>query len=64
MGCDMQTIIYDYSPDYPGCGVLADLPDGEGAFFDTFEEFEAFVADEFPGWELVPLFAEGENEYL
>lgn len=64
MGCDMQTIIYDYSPDFPGCGVLADLPDGEGAFFDTFEEFEAFVADEFPGWELVPLFAEGENEYL
>lgn len=64
MGCDMQTIIYDYSPDFPGCGVLADLPDGEGAFFDTFEEFEAFVADEFPGWELVLLFAEGEDEYL
>lgn len=64
MGCDMQTIIYDYSSDYPGCGVLADLPDGEGAFFDTFEEFEAFVADEFPGWELVPLFVEGEYEYL
>ncbi|EHP5749047.1 hypothetical protein KMX18_004347 [Salmonella enterica] len=60
----MQTIIYDYSPDYSGCGVLADLPDGEGVFFNTFEEFEAFVADEFPGWELVPLFAEGENEYL
>lgn len=64
MGCDMQTIIYDYSPDYPGCGVLADLPDGEGVFFDTFEEFETFLADEFPGCELVPLFAEGENEYL
>lgn len=60
----MQTIIYDYSPDYPGCGVLADLPSGEGAFFDTFEEFAMFVADEFPYAELVPLFAEGENEYL
>lgn len=64
MGCDMQTIIYDYSPDYPGCGVLADLPYGEGVFFDTFEKFEMFVADEFPGVELVPLFAEGEDEYL
>lgn len=60
----MQAIIYDYSPDYPGCGVLADLPDGEGAFFDSFEEFEAFVADEYPGVELVPLFEEGEHEYL
>ncbi|EFB0477782.1 hypothetical protein HF825_004845 [Salmonella enterica] len=60
----MQIIIYDYSPDYPGCGVLADLPDGEGVFFDTFEEFEFFVADEYPGAELVPLFAEGEDEYL
>lgn len=64
MGCDMQTIIYDYSSDYPGCGVLADLPDGEGAFFDSFEEFEAFVTDEYPGVELVPLFDEGEHEYL
>ncbi|EGC1287237.1 hypothetical protein H8526_001210 [Salmonella enterica] len=60
----MQTIIYDYSPDYPGCGLLADLPDGECAFFDSFEEFEAFVADEYPGVELVPLFDEGEHEYL
>ncbi|ECW6486838.1 hypothetical protein TP51_003026 [Salmonella enterica subsp. enterica] len=60
----MQIIIYDYSPDFPGCGVLADLPDGEGVFFDTFEEFEMFVTDEFPGVELVPLFLEGEDEYL
>ncbi|WP_370611719.1 hypothetical protein [Citrobacter meridianamericanus] len=60
----MQTIIYDYSPDFPGCGVLADLPDGEGVFFDTFEAFQMFVDDEFPGSELVPLFAEGENEYF
>ncbi|KAF1366404.1 hypothetical protein FHR25_005114 [Yokenella regensburgei] len=29
----MQAIIYDYSPEYLGCGVLADLPDGEGLFF-------------------------------
>lgn len=64
MGCDMQAILYDYSPDYPGCGVLADLPDGEGMFFDTFEEFTMFVADEYPDFELVPLFAEGEDEYL
>lgn len=64
MGCDMQAIVYDYSPDYPGCGVLADFPDGEGMFFDTFEEFTMFVADEYPDFELVPLFAEGEDEYL
>lgn len=64
MGCDMQTIVYDYSPDYPGCGVLADLPDGEGIFFDTFEEFMMFVVDEYLDFELVPLFSEGENEYL
>ncbi|EIY8026501.1 hypothetical protein MN007_005610 [Salmonella enterica subsp. enterica serovar Newport] len=60
----MQAIVYDYSPDYPGCGVLADFPDGEGMFFDTFEEFTMFVADEYPDFELVPLFAEGEDEYL
>ncbi|EIW5755120.1 hypothetical protein ME022_002360 [Salmonella enterica] len=60
----MQTIVYDYSPDYPGCGVLADLPDGEGIFFDTFEEFMMFVVDEYLDFELVPLFSEGENEYL
>ncbi|EGR9572870.1 hypothetical protein I4Z71_004932 [Salmonella enterica subsp. enterica serovar Grumpensis] len=59
-----MSIIYDYSFDYPGCGVLADLPDGEALFFNSFEEFEIFVADEFPGVELVPLFAEGEDEYL
>ncbi|EAC0380963.1 hypothetical protein QF20_004065 [Salmonella enterica subsp. enterica] len=60
----MQIIIYDYSPEYSSCGVLADFPDGEGLFFDSFEEFEAFVADDFSGAELVPLFAEGEYEYL
>ncbi|WP_228012351.1 hypothetical protein, partial [Salmonella enterica] len=63
-GCDMQTIIYDYSPDFPDCGVLADLPDGEGVFFNTFDDFQAFVNDEFSGAQLVPLFEEGENEYL
>ncbi|EIY7072456.1 Uncharacterised protein [Salmonella enterica subsp. salamae] len=60
----MQIIIYDYSPDYPRCGVLADFPDGQWLFFNTFEEFQSFVDDEFPGLELVPLFAEGEYEYL
>lgn len=60
----MQTIIYDYSPEHPGCGVLADLPDGEGAFFNTFEEFQTFVDDEFPGCDVLPLFSEGEHEYF
>ncbi len=60
----MQTIIYDYSPDFPDCGVLADLSDGEGVFFNTLDDFLAFVDDEFSGAQLVPLFEEDENEYL
>lgn len=63
VGFFMQTIIYDYNPDFPGCGLLADLPDGSSLFFNSFEEFLAFFFAEFPDVQLVPLFREGEDEY-
>lgn len=63
VGFFMQTIIYDYNPDFPGCGLLADLPDGSSLFFNSFEEFLAFFFAEFPDAQLVPLFREGEDEY-
>ena len=61
--CHMQKIFFDYSSDFSGCGVVVDLPNGDSDFFDSFDEFQAFVCAEYPDAVLIPLYAEGEDEY-